>query len=106
MDKSLATKILGSALYHLYQELERVMKDQNIWEEGMRFGSTGSPRYVFLKYPNKDSRILFQALVNDDKSVRLEPDTDELEAIKISRTVLDEAFKVAIANAAKERVGR
>ena len=102
-DRSLSAKILGGVLYHMYKELEQYLKDQGHWIDGMWFGSTGTPRMVFLKYPNKDIRVIMNAVVKDDKNVQLIPDEDELKAIHLTRSILDETFKKATSAVAQEK---
>ena len=95
LDKSLSSRTLDTFLYHMYQEVRKFMEGNQLWEEGMRLGSTGNPRKIFLKYANKDTRTLFSASVLSDKKVELKPDESELLAIKMTPSMIEELYQKA-----------
>ena len=79
----------------MYQEIRKFMEGNQLWEEGMRLGSTGNPRKIFLKYANKDTRTLFSASVLSDKKVELKLDESELLAIKMTPSMIEELHQKA-----------
>ena len=94
-DKSVSNRIIDATLYHLYPQMEKHLKDNNKWQEGMKLGSIGTPRKFFLTNADDEGFTFFTIRVEDSKLANIVPNYEELAEFGLGKDAVDTMVKIA-----------
>ena len=94
-DKSVSNRIIDATLYHLYPQMEKHLKDNNKWQDGVKLGSTGTPRKFFLTNADDEGFTFFTIRVEDSKLANIVPNYEELAEFGLGKDAVDTMVKTA-----------